>query len=274
VVTATRDGMNLVPYEYIVCRQGGAVGGYSDAKERGSMLVVSEFVGCSPSLSGAIRVNPWSVESVADGIYSAISTPLEHRKLRHDKHWRYVSTHTVAYWALSYITDLQRVTKNHASMKCYGLGLGLDTYRLVALDANFRRLEEEAVQASYRASKRRAFFLDYDGTLTSHRGSSSQGILTMEPSRDVLAVLKALTADPCNLVCLFSGRSNSELSDWFSTVPNLGLVAENGFYLLAPGKTTWEALVPLADFNWKKIALPILQTYAVGGWVELWDGGV
>jgi len=49
------------------------------------------------------------------------------------------------------LPPLQRVTKNHASMKCYGLGLGLDTYRLVALDANFRRLEEEAVQASYRA---------------------------------------------------------------------------------------------------------------------------
>lgn len=28
------------------------------------MLVVSEFVGCSPSLSGAIRVNPWSIEAV------------------------------------------------------------------------------------------------------------------------------------------------------------------------------------------------------------------
>ena len=25
VVTATRDGMNLVPYEYIVCRQGAPV---------------------------------------------------------------------------------------------------------------------------------------------------------------------------------------------------------------------------------------------------------
>ena len=43
-----------------------------------------EFVGCSPSLSGAIRVNPWSVESVADGLYSAISTPLEHRRLRYE----------------------------------------------------------------------------------------------------------------------------------------------------------------------------------------------
>ncbi len=52
------------------------------------MLVVSEFVGCSPSLSGAI----------ADGIYSAIKMPLHDRHLRHAKHWRYVSTHTAAFW--------------------------------------------------------------------------------------------------------------------------------------------------------------------------------
>jgi len=62
------------------------------------MLVVSEFVGCSPSLSGAIRVNPWNVDSVADGIYSAIKMPLHDRHLRHAKHWRYVSTHTAAFW--------------------------------------------------------------------------------------------------------------------------------------------------------------------------------
>ncbi len=30
VVTATRDGMNLVPYEYIVCRQGADVSGCLD----------------------------------------------------------------------------------------------------------------------------------------------------------------------------------------------------------------------------------------------------
>ncbi|GAX81965.1 hypothetical protein CEUSTIGMA_g9393.t1 [Chlamydomonas eustigma] len=225
VVTATRDGMNLVPYEYIVCRQGGSEG-YPDARERGSMLVVSEFVGCSPSLSGAIRVNPWSIESVADGMYSAISTALEHRRLRHDKHWKYVSSHTVAYWAQSYMAELQRVTRNHASMKCYGLGLGLDTYRLVALDANFRRLGEEAVQASYKATSARVFFLDYDGTLTIHRGSSS-GILSLEPSDSVLAVLRALTSDPANLVCLFSGRSKEELSDWFSTVVRMELLCHN-----------------------------------------------
>jgi trehalose 6-phosphate synthase/phosphatase len=36
VVTATRDGMNLVPYEYIVCRQGTP-----HLQDRTSMLVVS-----------------------------------------------------------------------------------------------------------------------------------------------------------------------------------------------------------------------------------------
>jgi trehalose 6-phosphate synthase/phosphatase len=34
-------------------------------------------------------------------------------------------------------------------MRCYGLGLGLDTFRMVALDANFRKLEESAVAANY-----------------------------------------------------------------------------------------------------------------------------
>ena len=39
-----------------------------DAAAKNSMLVQSEFVGCSPSVSGALRVNPWSIDSVADGI--------------------------------------------------------------------------------------------------------------------------------------------------------------------------------------------------------------
>ena len=63
------------------------------------MLVLSEFVGCSPSVSGAIRVNPWNVDAVADGIYAAVKMPLRDRHQRHAKHWRYVSQHTVKYWA-------------------------------------------------------------------------------------------------------------------------------------------------------------------------------
>lgn len=252
VVTATRDGMNLVPYEYVTCRQGPD----GDASSRrDSMLVVSEFVGCSPSLSGAIRVNPWSIESVADGMYAAIKIPMEHKRLRHEKHWRYVSHHTVAYWAQSYVMDLQRFTKHHVTMKCYGLGLGLDTYRMVALDANFKKLEDGNVQAAYTASSFRLFFLDYDGTLT------TASAISAEPSEDVTRVLGALTADPANRVYIISGRPRATLEAWFRDLPNVGLAAEHGFYLRPPGSGEWEVLNVLADFSWQKTALPILKQY-------------
>ncbi|KAG5375674.1 hypothetical protein IGI04_040270 [Brassica rapa subsp. trilocularis] len=79
VITAVRDGMNLTPYEYIVCRQG--------AKK--SVLVASEFIGCSPSLSRAIRVNPWNVEATGEALNEALSMSDGEKQLRHKKHYRY-----------------------------------------------------------------------------------------------------------------------------------------------------------------------------------------
>ncbi|GJU16804.1 E3 ubiquitin protein ligase UPL3 [Tanacetum coccineum] len=45
--------------------------GLDSSRLKKSMLVVSEFIGCSPSLSGAIRVNPCDIDSVADVMDSA-----------------------------------------------------------------------------------------------------------------------------------------------------------------------------------------------------------
>ncbi|ONL95325.1 trehalose-6-phosphate synthase2 [Zea mays] len=96
LVTAVRDGMNLIPYEYIVSRQGNEkldrMLRQGKPEEKKSMLVVSEFIGCSPSLSGAIRVNPWNIEAVADAMETALVLPENEKRLRHDKHFRYVST--------------------------------------------------------------------------------------------------------------------------------------------------------------------------------------
>ncbi|KAE8710203.1 putative alpha,alpha-trehalose-phosphate synthase 9 [Hibiscus syriacus] len=88
IVNAVRDGMNLVPYKYIVCRQGTppideALGIKTDSP-RTSMLVVSEFIVCSPSLSGAIRVNPWEIDAVSEALNTSITIPktwIEHAKI-------------------------------------------------------------------------------------------------------------------------------------------------------------------------------------------------
>ena len=107
VVTATRDGMNLLPYEYITCRQGppdedaGTGDGFS--LPRCSSLIMSEFVGCSSSLSGAFRVNPWNIEDVADSMYRATMLSGVEAEARHEKHWKYISEHTVGYLSLIHI---------------------------------------------------------------------------------------------------------------------------------------------------------------------------
>lgn len=49
----------------------------------------------------------------------------------------------------SFAADLARFTADHGKMKCYGLGLGLDSFKMVALTENFRKLEPLALLTAY-----------------------------------------------------------------------------------------------------------------------------
>ncbi|KAK8455737.1 hypothetical protein SEVIR_4G213650v4 [Setaria viridis] len=119
--------MNLIPYEYTVCRQGnediGKLRGADKSSLHTSTLIVSEFVGCSPSLSGAFRVNPWSVEDVADALYSATDLTQFEKIQRHEKHYRYVKSHDVTYWARSFDQDLRERAKSKIAEGVGPLGL-------------------------------------------------------------------------------------------------------------------------------------------------------
>lgn len=227
IVNAVRDGMNLVPYKYTVCRQGTPSMdkslGVSDDSPRTSTLVLSEFIGCSPSLSGAIRVNPWDVDAVADSIYSAITMSDFEKQLRHKKHFHYISTHDVAYWARSFSQDLGRASRDHYSKRCWGVGWGLG-FRLVALSPNFRRLSIEQTVNAYRRSSKRAIFLDYDGTLV------PESSIVKDPSAEVISALKSLCSDPNNTIFIISGRGKVSLSEWLAPCENLGIAAEHGYF--------------------------------------------
>lgn len=93
VVNAVRDGTNLMPYKYTVSRQGSpeldkALGLQDSAIPRKSVTIVSEFIGCSPSLSGAIRVNPWDINSLTEVMVSGIKMTDSEKELRHEKHYK------------------------------------------------------------------------------------------------------------------------------------------------------------------------------------------
>ena len=228
IVNAVRDGMNLMPYNYIVCRQGtpkiDEALGITSGSSRTSTLVVSEFIGCSPSLSGAIRVNPWDIDAVADALNIAITMPGLEKQLRHEKHYRYVSSHDVAYWACSFMQDLERACKDHYSKRCWSIGFGL-SFRIVALSPNFRKLSLDHIVKAYKRANRRAIFLDYDGTVV------PQSSIVKTPSPEVISVLNDLCNDPKNTVFIVSGRGKNSLSDWFAQCQNLGIAAEHGYFI-------------------------------------------
>lgn len=226
VVTAVRDGMNLTPYEYVVCRQGTSGSDYSTETNgpQKSMLVISEFMGCSPSLSGAIRVNPWNIEATAEALNEAISMADAEKQLRHEKHYKYVSTHDVAYWSRSFFQDMERTCKDHFRRRCWGIGLGFG-FRVVALDPSFKKLSIDAIVAAYSRSKRRAILLDYDGTVM------PQTSIDKTPSNQVISIIDSLCDDVRNTVFVVSGRGRESLGNWFSPCDKLGIAAEHGYFM-------------------------------------------
>lgn len=269
LVTAVRDGMNLIPYEYVISRQGNErldkVLGQEASAPKKSMLVVSEFIGCSPSLSGAIRVNPWNTDVVAEAMESAIVMAEPEKQLRHEKHYKYVSTHDVSYWGKSFLQDLERTCKDHVRRRCWGIGFGL-SFRVVALDPNFRKLAMEHIVSAYKRTTTRAILLDYDGTLM------PQNSIDKKPSSKTLDILNSLCRDKNNVVFIVSSRPREKLSAWFSSCEKLGIAAEHGYFVRMRRNEEWETSIPVVECNWKQIAEPVMQLYTEttdGSMIEL-----
>uniref|UniRef100_A0A7N0RE26 alpha,alpha-trehalose-phosphate synthase (UDP-forming) n=1 Tax=Kalanchoe fedtschenkoi TaxID=63787 RepID=A0A7N0RE26_KALFE len=254
VVNAVRDGMNLTPYEYVVSRQGSSQSNSESSAPKKSMLVVSEFIGCSPSLSGAIRVNPWNIEATAEGMNEAISMSEAEKQLRHEKHYKYVSTHDVAYWSKSFFQDMERSCKDHFRRRCWGIGLGFG-FRVVALDPNFRKLSTDAIASSYQRAKSRAILLDYDGTVM------PQASIEKKPSQEVISIINTLCDDPRNVVFVVSGRGRDSLGKWFSPCKKLGIAAEHGYFMRWSDNDEWETCGNNSDFGFIQMTEPIMNLY-------------
>jgi trehalose 6-phosphate synthase/phosphatase len=161
---------------------------------------------------------------VADALCQATDLTESEKRLRHEKHYRYVSTHDVAYWARSFAQDLERACKDHYSRRCWAIGFGLN-FRVIALSPGFRKLSSEHFVSCYNKASKRAIFLDYDGTLV------PQSSINKAPSAEVVSILNTLCNDPKNNVFIVSGRGRDSLDEWFSPCEKLGIAAEHGYFV-------------------------------------------
>ncbi len=100
LVTPMRDGMNLVAKEYVAAQDPADPG----------VLVLSRFAGAAAELGGgALLVNPYDEEMVAQAIARAVSMPLEQRLERHAAMAEALRRNDVFDWAASCLARLEQV---------------------------------------------------------------------------------------------------------------------------------------------------------------------
>ena len=95
LVTALRDGMNLVAKEYVAVRF-----------DVDGVLVLSEFAGAADELKQAILINPHDIDGTKDAMVRAVEMPKRERTRRMRSLRRKVAENDVAVWSASFLRAL------------------------------------------------------------------------------------------------------------------------------------------------------------------------
>lgn len=106
LVTALRDGMNLVAKEYVAAR----------TDNRG-VLLLSEFAGAADELSSAVRINPHDIDGMKDAIMRAIEMPAAEQGRRMRALRRKVIENDVARWSQSFLSALEAAGTANRAMR-------------------------------------------------------------------------------------------------------------------------------------------------------------
>lgn len=96
LVTPLRDGMNLVAKEFVAAQHGRDPG----------VLVLSRFAGAAHQCDGALIVNPYDTEGVANAIQVALEMPLGERKERWKSLIAGIRKDNVVAWRESFLDSL------------------------------------------------------------------------------------------------------------------------------------------------------------------------
>ncbi|KAI0907986.1 trehalose-phosphatase [Ustulina deusta] len=228
LITSVRDGMNTTSLEYVVCQ-----------RDTHGPLIISEFSGTAGSLRDAIHINPWDLSSVAKQINNALTMSRDMRQSMQSNLYAHVTTQNVQSWITKFLRKLVGTLASNRNENATPI------------------LDGTLLLEQYRASGKRLFMFDYDGTLTPIVRDPPAAI----PSDRAIQTLRALASDHHNAVWIISGRDQEFLQQHLGHITNLGFSAEHGSFIRYPGATTWENLAEKFDMSWQSEVLNVFQKY-------------
>ncbi|GAB2891811.1 alpha,alpha-trehalose-phosphate synthase (UDP-forming) [Neomicrococcus lactis] len=104
LVTALRDGMNLVAKEYVASQE-----------DQIGVLVLSEFAGAADQLRHAILINPHDIDDLKDAIVRAVEMPEAEATRRMRIMRRHILSQDVTRWSETFLRSLKKdPTRNEA----------------------------------------------------------------------------------------------------------------------------------------------------------------
>jgi alpha,alpha-trehalose-phosphate synthase [UDP-forming]/trehalose-phosphatase len=189
LVTALRDGMNLVAKEYVASR----------IDNRG-VLILSEFAGAADELGTALRVNPHDIEGLKETMMRAVEmSPAEQgRRMRAAR--RRVLEHSVEDWSREFLEALAAFHPRRSVT---------ETSDTNDIQGNTDEQGLHDTLARVAASDRLLIALDFDGTLAPLEDEPMNARALPVAS----AAVAALAALPNTPVAFVSGRSMHDLRE-------------------------------------------------------------
>jgi trehalose 6-phosphate synthase/phosphatase len=228
LITPLRDGMNLIAKEYIASRT-----------KRTGVLILSEMAGAAKELAEAVVINPNNIEEIAGALKTSLEMPEKEQIRRNWIMQDRLKSYDVVRWANDFLSQLLSIKAEQKRLRS----------KLLAAPAKERLLKD------FSQAPQRLIFLDYDGTLVPFADDPQM----VQPSDELLTILRNLSQQPANQVVLISGRDRSTMQRWFGSI-NAGLVAEHGVWTQEKNQD-WQLIKPLNN-NWKPTIIPLLATYA------------
>ncbi|KAJ2483170.1 Trehalose-6-P synthase/phosphatase complex synthase subunit [Coemansia sp. RSA 2131] len=195
---------------------------------------------------------------LSDALHQALAMAPAQRKANFNFLYKYVNTHTAAYWGVSF-NELKRVSQAADEL------------------AQLPQLPAQVAQTVFGAATQglRVLMLDYDGTLSATRTIPD----FVCPLLQTLRMLWRLAELLRTLVYVVSGRIRVHMERWFKGI-DVWLVAEHGLFyrhsqavgqmpglIQGPAQgppqdvNGWTCLVEHTDPQWRETVLPLFQHY-------------
>jgi trehalose 6-phosphate synthase/phosphatase len=235
IITALRDGMNLVAHEFVLCQSEPG----PPSRWRGALLL-SELAGAAQVLPGALLVNPWDVDGVVEHLATALELPARERQRRLETMSKRVEALDTRRWAEGFLTRLGRYSRRDRRHK-----------RPPTVDDAI----QERIARRFARARQRTILLDYDGTLREFEIHPDLA----QPTPEIRELLRSLAALPATDVHIISGRRRRHLEQWLGRLP-IHLCAEHGYLAREPGGE-WRTLLDL-DLSWLRPIERLLRRVA------------